>query len=58
MYMIMFQSDGNTVYQKIEDKDTLWLVADAMLDGPMEMSITIDKIGKDDWYGKGESRHE
>lgn len=57
MYMVILESDGNVVYQKIKDKDTLWIVVEAMLDGDVEMTVSITRI-KDTWYGKGEEKHE
>ena len=37
------QTDGN-VAQKIDDKDTLWLVVEAMLDGDCPVECLISKL--------------
>ena len=50
------QTDGN-VAQKIDDKDTLWLVVEAMLDGDCPVECLISKLNdntalteEDYWY--------
>lgn len=56
------QVDGN-VAQEIEDKDTLWIILEAMLDGDCPVECLISKINnnalseEDIWNGKGECRH-
>lgn len=37
------QTDGN-VAQRIDDKDTLWLVVEAMLDGDCPVECLISKL--------------
>lgn len=57
MYLLELMSDGMTVYQTVKDKDTLWLVTEAMLDGDMDVEIRISRrITGDVFDGKGEER--
>lgn len=45
------QADGN-IAQEIKDKDTLWLVVEAMLDGDCPVECLISNLkNKDDFYG-------
>ena len=60
------QTDGN-VAQRIDDKDTLWLVVEAMLDGDCPVECLITKlndntesrtVGEEDyWKGKEEVKN-
>ena len=57
MYLLEMLSDGQTVYQTINDKDTLWIVVEAMLEGKMDVEVRIsNKITPDPFDGKGEAK--
>ena len=58
-------TDGN-VAQRIDDKDTLWLVVEAMLDGDCPVECLITKLNdkcesvlteEDYWKGKEEVKN-
>lgn len=56
--LTMFKNNG-CVSVNIEDKDTLWLIMEAMLDNRVECSVIKRTLTDEEiWEGKGESRRD
>lgn len=62
-YLLELRQTSGSVAQEIEDKETLWLVIEAMLDGDCPVECLVSKLNdntenalteEDYWNGKGE----
>ena len=62
-YLLELRQGDAKVAQEINDKDTLWIILEAMLDGEsIDVECLVSKIhsitDEKVWDGKWESRHE
>lgn len=64
-YLLELRQTSGNVAQEIEDKETLWLVIEAMLDGDCPVECLVSKLNdnakktlteEDYWNGKGEMK--
>ena len=49
-YLLELRQSDWKIEQEIEDKDTLWLVVEAMLDGVCPVECLISKLTEEDYW--------